>query len=120
MLITEGTRADCKEAINLIKGLHAQYLFADRGYDTTEIVNYAMKHNMEVVIPPKKNRLVQRPCDMDLYKYRHLVENAFLHLKRWRGIATRYCKNVASFRAAVYCRCLYLWLKLTTSRVDTI
>ena len=26
----------------------------------------------------------------EFYKYRHLVENAFLHLKRWCGIATRY------------------------------
>ncbi len=34
---------------------------------------------------------------------RHLVENAFLHLKRWRGIATRYAKNTASFLAAVLC-----------------
>jgi len=120
MLITEGTRADCKEAINLIKGIKAQYLFADRGYDTSEIVNYATEHNIKVVIPPKKNRLIKRSCDMDLYKYRHLVENAFLHLKRWRGIATRYCKNTSSFLAAVHCRCLFLWLKLISSRVDNI
>ncbi|WPX96141.1 IS5 family transposase [Candidatus Bandiella woodruffii] len=25
----------------------------------------------------------------DRYKIRHIVENTFLHLKRWRGIATR-------------------------------
>ena len=36
-----------------------------------------------------------------LYKARHLVENAFLHLKQWRGIATRYAKNTSSFVAAV-------------------
>ena len=39
---------------------------------------------MEVVIPPKKNRKVMRGYDSDLYKYRYFVENAFLHLKRWR------------------------------------
>ena len=43
---------------------------------------------MSAVIPPKKNRTTQRPYDEDLYKLRHLVENAFLHLKRWHGIAT--------------------------------
>ncbi len=37
---------------------------------------------MNPVIPPKKNRLVQRKYDKDLYKIRHLVENAFLHLKK--------------------------------------
>ena len=45
---------------------------------------------MAAVIPPRKNRTTQRPYDEDLYKLRHLVENAFLHLKRWRSIATRY------------------------------
>nr|MCG3461763.1 IS5/IS1182 family transposase [Xenorhabdus bovienii] len=44
---------------------------------------------------------------------RHLVENTFLHLKRWRGIATRYAKNSASFLAAVQIRCLVLWLKIS-------
>jgi len=34
--------------------------------------------------------------DKELYKLQHLVENAFLHLKRGRGIATRYAKNTAS------------------------
>ncbi|MBF0574010.1 MAG: transposase, partial [Desulfamplus sp.] len=64
------------------------------------------------VIPPKKNRAKQRDYDKDLYKYRHLVENAFLHLKQWRGIATRYAKNTASFLAAVHIRCIALWAKI--------
>jgi transposase len=36
-----------------------------------------------------------------------------LKLKRWRGIATRYAKNSASFVAAVQIRCLVLWLALS-------
>ena len=64
---------------------------------------------MKPVIPPKKNRKEQRPYDVDLYKARYLVENTSLHLKRWRGIATRYAKNTASFPAAVHSRCLALW-----------
>jgi len=57
---------------------------------------------MEVIIPPKKSRNEQRSYDKELYKLRHLVENAFLNLKRWRGIATRYAKNTSSFLAAVH------------------
>ena len=112
VFITEGTRADCKEAIPLIRGIKAEHLLADRGYDTNEIINYAIAHKMNVVIPPKKNRNEQRSYDRYLYKMRHLVENAFLHLKRWRGIATRYCKNTASFLAAVQCCCIFLWAKV--------
>ena len=40
---------------------------------------------MKAVIPPRRNRTAQRAYDEDLYKLRHLVENAFLHLKRWRA-----------------------------------
>ncbi|MBI4740960.1 MAG: IS5/IS1182 family transposase, partial [Betaproteobacteria bacterium] len=34
-------------------------------------------------------------------------------LKRWRGIAARYAKNVASFLAAAHIRCLVLWLAIS-------
>ncbi len=95
-----------------MEGITAENLLADKGYDSDEIVRQAEEANMQVVIPPKKNRKIQLEYDKTLYKHRHLVENAFLHLKRWRGIATRYAKNTASFLAAVQIRCLALWLKI--------
>ena len=93
-------------AVHLIDGITASALLADRGYDTQEIVDYALSRKMEVVIPPKRNRKEQREYDKYLYTLRHLVENAFLHLKRWRGIATRYAKNTSSFLATVQIRCI--------------
>ena len=112
ILVTEGTRADCKEAVNLIKGVDAEYLLADRGYDSDEIVEFAEENGMITVIPPRKSRKEQRFYDKNLCKLRHLVENAFLKLKGWRGIATRYCKCASSFLAAVHIRCIVLWLKV--------
>ena len=112
IIITEGTRADCNEACALIDGIAAEKLLADRGYDTMEIVDEALKNSIEPVIPPKRNRKEQRLYDKHLYKLRHLVENAFLHLKRWRGIATRYAKRKSSFLAAVQIRCIYLWAQI--------
>jgi len=88
-------------------------LLADRGYDSNAIIDQAINQGMNVVIPPKKNRKIQREYDKDLYKVRHLVENAFLHLKRWRGIATRYAKNTTSFLAAVHIRCIALWVNIS-------
>lgn len=95
-----------KKHNHLIEGISAEVWLADRGYDTNQIVAYAHDAGMEVVIPSKKNRKEQRDDDRYLYRWRHLVENAFLHLKRWRGIATRYAKNTASFLAAVQIRCI--------------
>ena len=88
-------------------------MLADRGYDSDAIAAQAKEQGMEPVIPPRKHRKVQREYDKYLYKLRHLVENAFLHLKRWRGIATRYAKKVSSFLALVQIRCITLWLAIS-------
>jgi transposase len=94
----------------LIEGVDAQHLLADKGYDSDGLVAQAQSREMTVVIPARRNRKEPHDYDRDLYKLRHLVENAFLHLKRWRGrgIATRYAKNTASFLAVVQIRCIAL------------
>ncbi len=107
--ITQVTTADCQVAAELIEGIDASCLIADRGYDTDAILDQAAEQHMDAVILPKKNRKVQWSYDKYLYRLRHLVENAFEKLKRWRGIATRYAKNTASsFLAAAHIRCLVL------------
>jgi transposase len=63
-------------------------------------------------MPPRKHRKIQREYDPDLDRLRHRVENALLPLQRWRGMATRYAKNTASFLAAVQLRCLALWANI--------
>jgi len=112
-IITAGTEADCKQATALIAEIEGKGLIADRGYDTNEIVAQATKQGMEVVIPPKKNRTVKHAYNKEIYKLRHRVENALLHLKRWRGIATRYFKKASSFLAAIHIRCIMLWVNNT-------
>lgn len=109
VIVTEGTTHDSKEATGLIEGIKAGYLLADKAYDSDELILQAKNQGMEAVIPPRRNRKIQRDFDKHLYKLRHLVENAFLHLKRWRGLATRYAKNTTSFIAAVQIRCIQLW-----------
>lgn len=117
ILVTEGTRADCKEAVHLIEGIPAEVLLTDRGYDTNTILAYTASAGMEAVIPPKKNRKEQREYDKYLYRLCHLVENCFLHLKRWRGIATRYAKTTDAFVAAVQIRCIAIWAAIRSELV---
>lgn len=112
ILATEATRADCTEAPNLIAGLNAEHLIADRGYDSNTLVEQATRQGMKAQIPSRKNRKVPRDFDRHLYRQRHLIENAFLQIKQWRGIATRYAKNLTSFLAAAQIRCLALWLRI--------
>ena len=113
MTLTEGTTADCTEAPDLIAGVVAQYLLADRGYDSDAIVAQAEEQGMEAVntVPGETAR---NPGDYDraLYKLRHLVENAFRTFKQWRGVATRYAKNEASFLAICQIRAMVMWTRL--------
>ena len=113
MLVTKGTRADCTQAHALIEAINAKALFGDRGYDSNAIIACARSLGMKVVIPPRKNRKDPREYDEELCKHRHLVENAFLELKRWRGVATRYAKNSALFLAAVHIRCIAIWANVS-------
>jgi transposase len=109
-IITAGPVADCTIAEDLIRGFSAEYVLADKGYDSQAIIDQIEESGAEAVIPPRKCRKEQRLYDKHLYKARHLVENAFLRLKEWRGIASRYAKRASSFLAAMHVRCIFYWL----------
>ena len=67
---SEGTVADCSQALPLIEGA-ACWLTKD----TNEIIATVRELGMDPVIPPKSNRREKRDYDRALYKLRHLVEN---------------------------------------------
>lgn len=113
VLATQGTRADCAKADDLIAGFAADHLIADKGYDSDAIVRQAHAQGMKVQIPSRIHRKTPRALDRALYRHRHLVENAFEQLKRWRGLATRYAKRLSSFLAQAQIVCLCLWLKIS-------
>ena len=111
-IITDGTTADCTQLTELIKDLKGEYLIADKGYDSNEIVEYAKSRGFIPIIPSRKLRNNPRDYDKHMYKMRHTIENTFLKMKRWRGIAHRFCKNVSSFRACIHICFIMLWSKL--------
>ena len=54
------------------------------------------------MIPPKANRKRRIECDMEKYKWRHLVENFFSRIKQFRRIATRYEKTDSSYGGMIH------------------
>jgi len=87
-------------------------LITDKGYDSDEIIKFATKQSMTLVIPPRKNRKEQRDYDKHLYKLRHLIENAFLKLTRFCGVATPYAKTTSAFRGTVVLASTAQWIEL--------
>jgi len=65
----------------------------------------------EAVIPPKRNRKVQRPYDVDFYKEHNIIERFFNKLKQFRRVATRYDKLHVNFMGFVKLAAIAIWLK---------
>ena len=112
LAVTEGTADDSSQALPLIEGIEAEYLLADKAYDTNEIIAAARNLGMDPVIPPKRNRREKRDYDQAPYRLRHLVKDGFLEFKQWRGVATCYAKRAASYLAVCQLRAVMIWSKL--------
>lgn len=112
--ITGGEVHDCKVAPVIIEKLPlADYIMADKGYDSEEIREKIKKKDSVPVIPRKCNsKTGNSEIDWGLYKHRHLVENLFARLKHFRSIATRYDKLKRNFASMLALACGHLWLPM--------
>ena len=97
--MTPGNAHKSKELLPLISGISVPIdkVIADKAYDSAAIRDTLEACGIEAVIPPTTRWRNPPDCDMETYKARHLVENAFADLKQFRGIATRYCKLAVTF-----------------------
>jgi transposase len=112
--ITGGEVHDCKIAPEFFAKLpDADYLIADKGYDSEELRDLVRARSSVPVIPRKSNsKTGNDDIDWGLYKYRHLVENIFARLKHFRSIATRYDKLKRNYASLIALACGYLWLPM--------
>ncbi|MEQ4694586.1 transposase, partial [Providencia manganoxydans] len=53
-----------------------------------------------------------KDIDWCLYRYRHLVENAFLKLKKYRAVVTRYDKLARNYESVVALAFSIMWLPM--------
>ena len=56
VLATEGTAADCRQAVELIEGMDAECLLADKACGTNAILSCCEEHEVIPAVPPKRNR----------------------------------------------------------------
>ena len=106
-----GQRNDIAFAHELVDGFEADATIADKGCDADHLCDRLAQTVAAVVIPPKRNRNVQRPYDVDLYKERNLIERFFNKLKHFRRVATRYNKLLANFMGFVKLAAIAIWLR---------
>lgn len=101
IILTPGQDHDVTQGPALIAGSDAKKIIADKGYDSDAFVAAIEARNAEAVIPPRCNRLEERPYDKDEYKKRNVVERFINVIKQCRRVATRYEKTARNFLGVV-------------------
>ena len=90
------------QAEELLEGLPAEVVIADKAYDSKTLGDSIEARGAEAVIPSLSNRKRQREYDRERYKDRNLVERFWHKLKQYRRVATRYEKTAQNFLAFVH------------------
>ncbi len=98
-------------ANELIDGLNAEQVLADKAYDANSLCEKIEAQGGTVVIPPRRCRKQLRDYDRIAYKNRWGIEGFFSRLKQYRRIATRYDKLAANFLGFIKLASIMLWLK---------
>ena len=62
------------------------------------------------MVPPKKNRIIQRAIDRELYKDRNKIERFINRIKHYRRVATRYEKTARNYLAMLHLVSTLVWL----------
>ena len=112
--LSGGQVHDIKHANSLIShSPQAQYIIADKGYDS-DAFREDIENSGAISMIPRRENSKKNNDDMDwcLYRYRHLVENAFGKIKNYRGIATRYDKLERNYFSMVALAFSMMWLPI--------
>ena len=108
--LTEGQVHDVTQAPTMLTEALSTTVIADKGYDSNAVVEQIEAQGSRVVIPPRRNRVVMRDYDRDVFKSRFLVEHFFQKIKRCRRVATRFEKLAITFLGMVLLACILVWL----------
>ena len=94
------------------------HLIADKGYSYPKCRDQLRQRSIPHTIPERQDqreRRARRPgrplqFDKERYRRRNVVERCINRLKQWRGLATRFEKRAANYRALVVIAALMIWL----------
>ena len=97
-----GHRFDTVGVAPLIDGVEFEALIADKAFDSDAIVAEMNERGAKIVISQHPRRAKPLAIDIEIYKWRHLIENFFGKLKEFKRIALRAEKTDQSFAAMIH------------------
>ena len=130
MVLTPGQRHDSTQLEPVLAAIRVprpgrhrprtrpDHVIADKGYSYARCRALLHGRGIAHTIPERSDqraRRAHRPgrkpgFDRAIYRRRNVVERCVNRLKQWRGIATRYEKRAANFRAMVVLAATVIWI----------
>ena len=110
-MLTGGQRHDCTQAEALIADYEFDRLLADKSYDSDTFLARLADLGVEIVIPPRANRIQQRAYDKHWYKERHLVECFINKIKHYRRVFSRFEKLATRYMGFLSFVGALIWLR---------
>ena len=101
-VLLPGQRFDTVGVAPLIKDVEFGGLIADKAFDSNSIITELAQRGAKIVISQHPRRGQPLDIDLDVYKWRHLIENFFCKLKEFKRLAMRSDKTDTSFAAMIY------------------
>jgi transposase len=100
-VLLPGHRFDTMGVAPLIQGVEFGALIADKAFDSNAIIADLNTRGAKVVISQHPRRSTPLVIDVEMYKWRHLIENFFCKLKEFKRFAMRSDKTDESFGAII-------------------
>jgi transposase len=100
-VLLPGQRYDTIGVAPLIEGAEFGGLIADKAFDANWITAELNERGAKIVISQRPRRKAPLDIDLDIYKWRHLIENFFGKLKEFKRVAMRSDKTDTSFAAMI-------------------
>ncbi len=101
-VLLPGQRHDTVGVAPLIQGVEFEGLIADKAFDANWIIDELNDRGAKIVVSQMPQRKAPLDIDLEVYKWRHLIENFFCKLKEFKRIAMRSDKTDTSFEAMIH------------------
>jgi len=134
ILVTPGQAGDNPELLPLLDQVSVRppgsgrprkrprRVIADRAYSHPSTRRALRARNIAFTCPERSDQIAWRKnrgtaggrpptFEPEIYRRRNVVERCFNRLKQFRGLATRYAKRAAYYRAEVVIAAIVLWLR---------
>lgn len=111
LALIAGNESELRSAREVLGDVSDKVVLGDKGFDDDKLRKWVRDNGGVANIPGRKNRRVEVFYIKDVGKLRHVVENFFSRIKRFRRIATRYDRHAETYISFVCLASLMDWLR---------